>query len=66
MGEILRLAIQVLLMYLQNRFDPKMIKAREIVRIRHAKEKDLGKIEKAISTGNTAAISRIWRGLQPS
>ena len=65
MGPIITTAIKVLLMWLQNRFDPKMIKLREVAKIKNAQEKDLAKIEKAVADGDTAAISDIWRGLQP-
>ena len=58
-------AIKVLLMWLQNRFDPEMIKLRELKRIKDAKESDLEEIENAVANGDTAAISDIWRRLQP-
>ena len=65
MGQIITLAIKVLLMCLQNRFDPEMIKLREVAKIKHAQEKDLEEIERAVAEDDTVAISNIWSGLQP-
>jgi len=65
MGELIVLGIRVFLKWLQYRFDPDMIKFREITRIRHAKEKDCAEIDYALATDDTVALSAIWRELQP-
>lgn len=64
-GAIFSTAIRVLLMWLENRFDPEMIKLRELKDIRHAKEDDIEAIDKAIADGNAADLSDIWRRLSP-
>ena len=66
MGAIITTAIKVLLMWLQNRFDPEMIKLRELKSIRYAKEAELDEIEVAVSTGDTARVSELFRRLSPS
>ena len=62
-GKIFSTAIQVLLMWLRNRFDPEMIKLREVKQIRHAKEDTIEAIDDAIANDDSAALSALWRGL---
>ncbi len=65
MGELIVLAIKVVLYKLANLWDPDMVKMREVKRIRHAKEKDREEIDKALIDGDTASLSVIWARLQP-
>ncbi len=63
MGELLGVALRVFLMWLRNRFDPEMIKFREIRDVRKAKEAQIEEIERAVADDDTAALSDIWRRL---
>jgi hypothetical protein len=58
-GELLTFGLKVLLGWLRYRFSPLY----ELKKIRHATEVERVAISTALDTGDTAALSRIWREL---
>lgn len=64
MGGLIGLVIRVFLMWLRNRFDPDMIRLRDLKAIRSAKEEDLAAIDRAVADDDVVAISTLWQRLQ--
>ena len=62
-GQLVGPAIRVFLMWMRNRFDPEMIKMREISRLKELKEDDIEKVENAIVNDDCVALAGLLRDL---
>lgn len=60
------LVLRLVIMWLQHRYDPKMVRLRELTKVKEANDVERIAIEKAVADGDTAALSRIWDGLHAS
>lgn len=58
------LLVRLVLFWLRNRYDPDMIRFRELKRVKEANEIETIAIEAALARGNTVVISRIWSGMR--
>jgi hypothetical protein len=63
MGEIILLVVRLILLKLVNANDPKMIRWRELGKVRKANHAQKAGIRKAVRDGDTALLSDIWREL---